>query len=60
MRGVASGVVITDSAMPPAVFNFVLAEKYQQNSKAVASVIMAGTLISLITTPLIIAFLLKR
>ncbi|MEE9252149.1 MAG: AEC family transporter [Thermodesulfobacteriota bacterium] len=60
LRGVSSGVVMMDSAMPPAVFNFVLAEKYKQNSKVVASIIMAGTLLSLITTPIIIAFLLRK
>jgi len=40
------------------VFNFVLAEKYKQDSKVVASIIMAGTLLSIVTTPLILIFLL--
>jgi hypothetical protein len=58
LDGVASKVVILQSAMPPAIFNFVLAEKYNQDSERVASIILAGTLISVITTPVIIAFLL--
>jgi hypothetical protein len=44
--------------MPPAVFNFVLAEKYNQDSKAVASIILAGTILSVITTPLILSYLM--
>jgi hypothetical protein len=58
LDGVVASVVILQSAMPPAVFNFVLAEKYQQDSQIVASIIMAGTLISLATTPIIIAYLI--
>jgi predicted permease len=58
LDSVASKVVILQSAMPPAIFNFVLAEKYNQDSERVASIILAGTLISVITTPVIIGFLL--
>lgn len=58
LGGTSSGVVMLDAAMPPAVFNFVLAEKYKQDSKVVASIIMAGTLLSIVTTPLILIFLL--
>jgi len=58
LDGIASKVVILQSAMPPAIFNFVLAEKYNQDSERVASIILAGTLISVITTPVIIGFLL--
>lgn len=59
LNGVASSVVILDSAMPPAIFNFVLAERYKQDSQVVASIIMAGTLISIVTTPIIIAYLIR-
>jgi predicted permease len=59
LEGVAASVVILQSAMPPAIFNFVLAEKYNQDSERVASVILAGTLISVITTPAIIGLLLN-
>ena len=58
LEGVVAKVVILQAAMPPAVFNFVLADKYNQDSQAVASIILAGTLISLVTTPIIIAYLL--
>mgnify|MGYP003853422403 FL=1 len=58
LNGVTSDTIILQSAMPPAVFNFVLAGKYNQDSHIVASIIMAGTLISVFTTPLIIAWLI--
>jgi len=60
INGVAAKVVVLQSAMPPAIFNFVLAEKYNQDSQTVASIILAGTIISIFTTPLIIGFLLSR
>ncbi|HWP92186.1 MAG TPA: AEC family transporter [Thermodesulfobacteriota bacterium] len=59
LSGVIASVVKLQSAMPPAVFNFVLAEKYKQDSQVVASIIMAGTLISIVTTPIIIAYLIR-
>ncbi len=59
LDGVEASVVILQSAMPPAIFNFVLAEKYKQDSQIVASIIMAGTLISVVTTPIIIAYLIR-
>ena len=59
LHGTVAKVVILQSAMPPAIFNFVLAEKYNQDSQTVASIILAGTIISVFTTPIIIAFLLN-
>ncbi len=56
----ASNVVILESSMPPAVFNFVLAEKYNQDPKTVASIIFVGTLLSVITTPIIIGYLINQ
>lgn len=59
LEGVLAQVIVLQSAMPPAVFNFVLAEKYNQDSKTVASIILAGTIISIITTPIILSYLLN-
>ena len=59
LDGLVAKVIILQAAMPPAIFNFVLAEKYNQDSKTVASIILAGTIISIITTPLILSFLMK-
>lgn len=59
LDGVAAKVVILECSMPPAVFNFVLAEKYKQDSETVASIIMAGTIVSLFVIPFLISYLLK-
>jgi malate permease and related proteins len=58
IKDLVANVIILQATMPPAVFNFVLAAKYNLNSQIVASVILAGTLISIITLPLIIAYLI--
>ena len=59
LEGDAAKVIILQSSMPPAVFNFVLAEKYNRDSETVASIIMAGTIVSLITIPLVLSYLLE-
>lgn len=57
LEGIVAKVVILECAMPPAVFNFVLAEKYERDSETVASIIVAGTLVSLFVIPLVISYL---
>jgi len=59
LHGVTAKVLILQASMPPAVFNFVLAEKYKRDSETVASIIIAGTIISIITIPLILTYLLE-
>lgn len=59
LEGIAAKVMILESSMPPAVFNFVLAQKFNKDSETVASIIMAGTIVSLITIPLILTYLLE-
>ncbi|MBI5118846.1 AEC family transporter [Candidatus Poribacteria bacterium] len=54
--GVSRNVIFLDSLMPPAVFNVILAQKYGADPDAVASTIVLGTLLSVITTPLFLAF----
>ncbi len=58
LDGLVAKVIILQAAMPPAIFNFVLADKYNQDSKTVASIILAGTIISVFTTPVILSFLI--
>ena len=58
IRDLVAKVIILQASMPPAIFNFVLAAKYRLNSQVVASIILAGTLLSIITMPIIISFLL--
>jgi predicted permease len=42
--------------MPPAVFNVILAQKYGADPDAVASAIVIGTVLSVVTTPLYLMF----
>ena len=58
LEGAARGVFILDCAMPVAVFNYLLAERYNRSPAEVASVVMVSTLVSLVTLPLILAALL--
>jgi hypothetical protein len=46
-------------ALPPAVLNYVFAERYQQEPAKVASIVMIGNLGSLIFVPLALALTLK-
>ncbi len=50
--------LILFSALPPAVLNYMLAEKYQQEPVIVASIVIWGTLISLGVIPLTLAAIL--
>ncbi len=46
------------SVMPPAVLNFMVSEKYAQEPKKVASIVMMGNLASLAVIPLALTFVL--
>lgn len=46
-------------ALPPAVLNFVFAEKYRQEPERVASIVMLGNLGSLLFVPLALALVLR-
>ena len=56
--GVARGVLIIQCAMPPAVFNYLFAQNYDRKPKETASVILISTLISFLTLPLLLPFVL--
>jgi len=45
------------AALPPAVLNFMLAEKYRQEPELVASIVIWGNLASLIVIPVILALM---
>ena len=59
LDGLVAKVIILQASMPPAIFNFLLAEKYNQDSKTVASIILAGTIITIFTTPIILSSLIE-
>lgn len=56
--GITGKIVILSSSMPSAVINFIFAQRYNLNPQLVASVIMVSTLMSLITTPVVLAFII--
>lgn len=57
LEGIQGEQLILFAALPPAVLNFILAEKYRQEAAVVASIVIWGNLASLIVIPVILAFL---
>jgi len=58
LEGISRGVLIIDCAMPVAVINYLFAERYGRSSSEVASTVVLSTVLSFITLPLILAWLL--
>lgn len=54
LDGTARGVVIIESAMPVAVFNYLLAARYDRHPDDVAGAIVVSTLLSFATLPLLL------
>ena len=46
-------------ALPPAVLNFLFAERYRQEPERVASIVLIGNLAALVFLPLALALVLK-
>ncbi len=57
-EGVERGVLVLDCAMPVAVFNYMFAAKYERESGQVASTVVLSTVLSFVTLPLVLAFLI--
>ena len=57
VSGVSRNIILLVSIMPPAVFNVILAQKYDADADAVASTIVMGTLLSIVTTSLFLMFI---
>ena len=51
-------VIILEAVMPSAVFNYILAERYQQSPGEVSSVIALSTVIVFLLLPLLLPLLL--
>ncbi len=51
-------MLIVFSALPPAVLNYMVAERFNQQPRQVASIVMLGNLGSIIVIPLVLAFTL--
>ena len=53
-----TGYLVLFAVMPPAVLNFMLAERYQQQPQIVASVVLLGNIASLVFVPVTLFFIL--
>ena len=51
-------VLIVFGALPPAVLNYMVAEQYQQDPKRVASIVLIGNLMALVSIPITLSFVL--
>jgi len=58
LQGVAKGVVILQSSMPVAVFNYLFAMQYDRNPQQIAGMVMISTLLSFFLIPVISMLLL--
>ncbi|ARN74736.1 AEC family transporter [Oceanicoccus sagamiensis] len=54
LEGTIRGVVIIQSAMPAAVFNYLLAQRYNRSPEAVAGLVVMSTLFSFASLPLLL------
>ncbi|RLU01643.1 AEC family transporter [Ketobacter sp.] len=56
LTGVARGVVILQSAMPVAVFNYLFALRYGREPQVVAGMVVISTLLSFVLLPLLLVY----
>lgn len=49
-----SRMILLSALLPPAVLNFLLCEHYQASPQAVASIVLLGNILSVVTIPLVI------
>jgi len=54
-----SSLLLVFSALPPAVLNYLVAEQYRQEPGKVASIVMLGNLMGLVSLPIALAFALR-
>lgn len=58
LQGSEKGVVIIQAAMPVAVFNYLFAERFNREPEAVAGMVVMSTLISFVSVPFLLWWLL--
>lgn len=54
LDGVARGVVVVESALPVAVFNYLFAARYGNRPEEVAGMVVTSTVLSFLTLPLVL------
>jgi len=55
LTGASRGVLVIESAMPVAVFNYLFARMYDNDPREVAGMVVISTLLSYLTLPLVVA-----
>lgn len=60
LTAIQAGSLLLFGALPPAVMNFLFAERFNQQPKSVASIVLLGNLFAIITLPLALAFVLTK
>ena len=60
ITNIQAGSLLLFGALPPAVMNFLFAERFDQQPKFVASIVLIGNLIAIIILPLALAFVLSN
>ena len=55
LDGLSRGVVVAQSCMPSAVYNYMFAERYGTNAEEVAGLVVLSTLLSLVLLPLFLS-----
>ena len=60
LEGVARGVVLIQSSMPVAVFNYLFAVRYNKEPGAVAGLVVVSTFLSFAFLPVLLAMLLRQ
>ncbi|TXS89515.1 AEC family transporter [Parahaliea maris] len=58
LEGTERGIVLLQAAMPVAVFNYLLAIRYRQSPEDTAGMVVLSTLLSFLTLPLLLRFVL--
>jgi hypothetical protein len=57
---VQAGSLLLFGTLPPAVMNFLFAERFNQEPKSVASIVLLGNLFAMITLPIALAYVLTN
>jgi len=60
LTGVLRGVIIIESSMPLAVFNYLLAARYDRHPDDIAGAILISTVISFLTLPALLLFAMNQ
>ncbi|GAA5166510.1 AEC family transporter [Viridibacterium curvum] len=58
LHGLQAALLIIYGALPPAVMNYLFAERYNQEPDKVASIVLIGNLLAVVVLPVVLAFAL--